>query len=258
MDEVNYVSGSSRLYLVLTTSVVAILILLSKLAHWSGFPVITALFVYAVVIAWLGIRANIANPVETSVAASIGTAELAKDADHKKLLQQEFAKWLVKRRQGAERYPVFVVAAEGGGIYAASAIGFFLSQLQDRYPQFAKHVFAVSAVSGGAVGATLFHSLLKSDQPSDGDTAASTQSMTSDVETILLADHLSPVVALVLPDLFGKFLPFDRAWTRASALEQSLICAHEGVSLCAKNNSSNPLMLPYDDHWGNGRGRPLC
>src|SRR5262249_28862744 len=39
-------------------------------------------------------------------------------------------------------YPVFIIAAEGGGIYAASAAATFLAELEDCVPGFARHIFA--------------------------------------------------------------------------------------------------------------------
>ncbi len=56
-------------------------------------------------------------------------------------------------------YAVYVMAAEGGGIYAASAAAMLLARLQDASPRFAEHVFAISGVSGGAIGSTVFQAL---------------------------------------------------------------------------------------------------
>jgi hypothetical protein len=57
------------------------------------------------------------------------------------------------------KYPVFIIAVEGGGIYAASAASTFLARLQDENPCFSDHVFAISAVSGGAIGASIFQAI---------------------------------------------------------------------------------------------------
>jgi 6-phosphogluconolactonase/glucosamine-6-phosphate isomerase/deaminase len=56
---------------------------------------------------------------------------------------------------------VFVVSAAGGGIYAASIAALFLARMQDECPTFAQHVFAISSVSGGSLGAGIFNSLAK-------------------------------------------------------------------------------------------------
>ena len=56
-------------------------------------------------------------------------------------------------------YPIYVVAAEGGGIYAAFRAATFLTSLQDLCPRFSHHLFAISSVSGGSVGAAIFSGL---------------------------------------------------------------------------------------------------
>src|SRR5215467_7277200 len=73
-----------------------------------------------------------------------------------------FKTWITQPQRSAARskpYPVFIIAVEGGGIYAATAASLFLAKLQDANPDFAQHVFAISAVSGGAIGATIFQAL---------------------------------------------------------------------------------------------------
>src|SRR5262249_43013440 len=139
-----------------------------------------------------------------------------------------FAQWLKRRRAGTQgRYPVFIFAAEGGGIYAAAGIGLLLSELQDQCPQFAEHIFAISAVSGGAIGATTFHALLDSPSsaPCRPTQLRAQNSMSSRLERVLNADHLSPIAALILPDVLG--LTRVRGLDRAGALEWSLVCAFE-------------------------------
>ena len=55
---------------------------------------------------------------------------------------------------------MFLVTAKGGGIRAAYWTAALLTALQDANPEFADHVFAVSGVSGGSVGAGVFAGLL--------------------------------------------------------------------------------------------------
>ena len=135
---------------------------LSWLSRLSGFPILAALLVYGVIKAGFGLQGNVAPAPSAADTASI--REHDKDKDK---LAAQFREWLAKRRPDPSvRYPVFIFAAEGGGIYAASGIALFLAALQDQNPRFAEHVFAISAVSGGAVGSSMFHALL--DQPIAG------------------------------------------------------------------------------------------
>jgi hypothetical protein len=81
--------------------------------------------------------------------------------------QLVFEDWLRSRQdltyyaEKHQRYPVFIVAARGGGIYAASQEAIFLSRMQDQCANFSQHIFAISGVSGGSVGAALFSSLAR-------------------------------------------------------------------------------------------------
>src|SRR6202011_2474241 len=81
-------------------------------------------------------------------------------------LKNQFKDWLDARvdatAYSGRSYPVFIIAVEGGGIYAASAASLFLAKLEDDNPGFSHHVFAISGVEGGAIGATVFQALMQS------------------------------------------------------------------------------------------------
>ncbi|MFP5288311.1 MAG: hypothetical protein ACLGI9_21425, partial [Thermoanaerobaculia bacterium] len=66
-------------------------------------------------------------------------------------IRQSFAAWY----RDIEGGPVFLVAAEGGGIRAAYWTAIALAEIQDRHPAFARHVFAISGISGGSLGAAV-------------------------------------------------------------------------------------------------------
>jgi hypothetical protein len=63
----------------------------------------------------------------------------------------------------AAPYTVVLVAAAGGGIRAADWTATQLGWLQDQNPSFSRHLFAISSVSGGSVGAGVFAALLKAN-----------------------------------------------------------------------------------------------
>ena len=77
---------------------------------------------------------------------------------------QHFSAWLQSRKgeikDGVE-YPVIFVAAEGGGVRAAYWTATLLAALEERYPGFTKHVYAISGVSGGSVGAAVFDAMYR-------------------------------------------------------------------------------------------------
>jgi hypothetical protein len=156
------------------------------------------------------------------------------------------------RDQYEAAYPVYVVAAQGGGIYAAYHTATLLSRLQDRCPEFRNHLFAISSVSGGSLGAAVFTSITNAlatqpGAPSAGgassgsgflpcpsiERAGLNRSITfvpgqheQAANKMLGSDFLSPLVAGTLfPDFTQRFLPFavpefDRARWLERAFEQ--------------------------------------
>jgi hypothetical protein len=106
-------------------------------------------------------------------------------------------------------HPLYIVATEGGGIRAAYWTAILLGEIQDRNPNFGAHVFAISGVSGGSLGATVFNALLAEPNPGSF-------KFKDKAHLILGRDFLSPTLASMLyPDLLQRFLPwpipsFDR------------------------------------------------
>lgn len=176
-------------------------------------------------------------------------------------LETEFKKWIESRKDDIaafKEYPIYVVSAQGGGIFAAYHAASTLSRLQDLCPAFAHHVFAISGVSGGSLGATTFSSLVKvkSEKPQfiqDCLGNVLQKDLTNDrgplenyAHQLLEQDLLSPLLAAGLfPDFFQRFYPFpleflDRARGLEYAFEQGW-----------KNEWSkpNPLKGSFYDHW---------
>jgi hypothetical protein len=116
-----------------------------------------------------------------------------------------FQTWynLVDKNYGVgTMHPLYIVATEGGGIRAAYWTAIVLGTLQDANPNFAPHLFAISGVSGGSLGATVFDALLA--EP----TTASFK-FKDKAHAILGQDFLSPALASMLyPDLVQRFIPF--------------------------------------------------
>ena len=199
-------------------------------------------------------------------------------------LNETFANWLKARETGTAEYPVFIVTAEGGGIYAASAISFFLAQMEERCPAFAEHIFAISGVSGGSVGASLFDAALAEkvkgkDVSRAGGTAAGCREPAAPGELlermrrITRDDHLSPVLAYILPDLVrdirelfvGASLPKEPCknearfewFGRDQILEKSFIWSFAQsrtqdrslTTVCPDAASNNLLMRNFKDIW---------
>jgi hypothetical protein len=167
-----------------------------------------------------------------------------------------------KDHYGDEPYPVFFVTAAGGGMYAAYQTAITLARLQDRCPNFAQHVFAISAVSGGSLGAAVFSGLAKHYAPNIPHQGcqlgpASPGEMEKRVQRYFLdADFLAPVVAASLfPDFLQRFLPisFNRL-DRAQALEKSLAQAWDQA--VPEKADDNPFLKPFLSHRDAGQPGP--
>lgn len=139
-------------------------------------------------------------------------------------------------RPDPQKYPVYIIAAQGGGVYAANLAALTLARLYTACPALRHHVFAVSGVSGGSLGASTFNAFWlqarrnKSPEvmgdhcqlqaPTDGRVSKLEQK----IRTYLGHDFLSPVLAGALfPDFFQRFIvPGFGALDRARAFEASL------------------------------------
>jgi hypothetical protein len=200
---------------------------------------------------------------------------------------EAFKGWLRQPSRIAEakrlkEYPVFIVTAQGGGIYAAQNAGRFLARMQDLCPGFRQHLFAISAVSGGSVGAAAFAAALHVDNtPPDahalagqtcekiakflnGVTAAQELDVPGAVEQrvseILKTDFVAPLAAgFLFSDFTELFLPvsfpfFDRARFLEYTLENAgdaIVEQGEGVG-----DQANLLRADFQFHWAADNDMP--
>ena len=136
-------------------------------------------------------------------------------------------------------HPLFIVATEGGGIRAAYWTTTVLGTIQDADPSFADHVFAISGVSGGSLGAAVFDALVAEATP-QGEVAKRGQ-------MILGQDFLSPAIAAMFyPDLIQRFLPFRILFfDRGRWLERSWENAWRNTT------HTNRFANPFLDLWQN-------
>jgi hypothetical protein len=226
-----------------------------------GVPLPIVFVILAVVAALSGINDN-HRIREVPQQASIGTGGDPKPgaAYWDKSIGDVFAAWLSKRPDRAyftERrrpYPVFIVTADGGGLYAAYFTGMVLARLQDTCPGFHQHLFAISGVSGGSIGAATYAALVHSYaigvktapcDPVDGPK----HSIEKYTDEILATDFLTPLVSgLFFADFVQRFIPwpierFDRARALENAFEQAW-SAHDGPK-----NGRNVLGRAFADFW---------
>jgi hypothetical protein len=167
------------------------------------FPLITVLILLALLFSlW-----NDNHIIRTVPAQEVNRADVL----------QSFRSWygLAEKNNGAGTlHPLFIVATEGGGIRAAYWTATVLGAIQDANPNFAPHLFAISGVSGGSLGAAVFDALLAEPNPGSFQ-------FKDKAHDILSQDFLSPTLAAMLyPDLVQRFIPFPIPYfDRGKALE---------------------------------------
>ena len=235
----------------------------SLLTRWSdrnGFPVILPLVALAAVASAYNLNDNHAvRAIDVSLDDLL--KRRIKESGHvPPLLGGAVAAWLKARpadyvkKFAGKPYPIYVVAAQGGGMYAANHAGLALARLYDRCPAIRHHIFALSGVSGGSVGSGYLAALLTdpatrpasnacpADAPAGGKGPIETK-----MEALLQTDFLSPVAAsLLFPDLLQRLIPFPiKAFDRAGGFEAGLEHAWDDVV----GSERNPLRLPFADLW---------
>lgn len=183
---------------------------------------------------------------------------------------QAFRRWIETRKDldrfEGTNYPIYVAAAQGGGIYAAKHAASFLAELQDLCPGFGHHLFAISGVSGGSVGASVFAGLsrqydwsaLDDDRKYGcvGDLKGQRPEHFSFATTEMFRQDLwSPLAAsLLFPDFMQRFLPVALpAWDRARALEFTLEDSYDQAvrvtSFPVSDAAMRPLASPFMEQW---------
>lgn len=198
------------------------------------FPILGALLVWALLWSPVADRNHVIRTIEGSGAGPV---------DNRPDAVQQVEAWYarVAPRHPEGEIPVFVVATEGGGIRAAYWTASALTAVQDTYPAFADHLFAISSVSGGSLGAAVFDALIVSGPaPADpneqvcpgkdaAQMAAERKTLRHAAKQVLSFDFLTPTLAgMTQPDLAQRFLPvgfpdreqaleeaWERGWSKA-------------------------------------------
>jgi hypothetical protein len=181
----------------------------------TGVPVLTFLLIWAMLISPLA-----DNHVVETIPADVTRPSIA----------PAFERWferLDREHPTADgTHPVFLVATEGGGVRAAYWTAAVLTSLTDTIPTFSEHTFAISAVSGGALGSTVYDALLvrraaTTTQLDDYAPQMNEQrTLRFAAKQMLSQDSLAPTLAaMTQPDLAQRFIPVPILPDRARALE---------------------------------------
>ena len=242
-------------------------------------PLVLLAVVYVAALNWLPWREN-----DHVVRTLEGDPKLAKEftiwAKSRPDIQTQLGLWLAGRRPALakasadRRYPVFVLTAEGGGIRAAYWTAAVLAEIEDRVPGFACHVFAISGVSGGSLGAAVYAGLIAEKArlgklnctrwyhppaeppqpwPSDGQTPDASNLLLSRATRTLGQDFLAPTLAgMLYPDLIQRLLPVSLLPDRAQYLEMAWEGAWAEAPRPQPEEPTNWLQAPFHELWDLG------
>lgn len=138
--------------------------------------------------------------------------------------------------------PMRVVAAQGGGLYAAFHTAYYLAYRADTEPDFATSVFAISGVSGGSVGATVYWAIRKSDYCKENPSGNCHRKA---VRQVFQRDYLSPVLAgLLFSDNLDSVIPIS-ALTR-EPMDRGRTMERMLARVLAKLSNETGATIPAD------------
>lgn len=260
--------GILGLFLICAT---AILSQLSALSSRYEIPLLFLLSCWVLLWSWSGTNNDHAVELAEAPSKEKNLASPSANRPFNDLLREWYMSRPDRKRYVLpKRYPLYIVAAQGGGIYAAYDTARLLGVLQDRCAAFGSHTFAISGVSGGSVGASVFVSLLKLKGPIEEPPRCQDQSVPNSklfadgaslanrANKILDHDLLSPLIAgLLFGDVLQSVLPPDfPIFDRARALDRSLENAFDtptdlasGGPTSTQAPSDNPLRNTFASHW---------
>lgn len=140
-------------------------------------------------------------------------------------IKNGFENWLNNKynKNDNKKFPVFIIACEGGGIRSAYWTAMYLAKIENLSNKtFHNNIFGFSTVSGGSLGAATYVTLIKAQLEKDFN-----YDIESTTNNFLQKDFISPVIAsLFYSDFIQRFLfspikYFDRSRAMEKAWESS-------------------------------------
>ena len=222
--------GTAAVALIAIIGLLPVATLLVYLGNRRNLPIVSIVLLWAVFCTYVADN-HYVRLAATSTSYDVPPRKPPSAPDANASIEGYLDRWREGLSAGPDgTVPLFLVAAEGGGVRAAYWTALVLGEIEDRARDqqldFGRHVFAISGVSGGSLGAAVYASLLRERstpgaRPPDVQ-CASPDRLRERAERILSRDFLSPTVAVMLfPDLLQQLVPIGLLNDRAVAIERA-------------------------------------
>lgn len=184
------------------------------ISNWLRFPFFSFLLVLALLFFLPHNNNHALEKVDDKNQEALIDARLTDSVYFRQWLQYKTDKGLLFAKDSIT--PIFIIAAEGGGIRACYWTSQVLKKLHLAHPEIYENTFAVTGASGGTVGLSFFYNYLF-ERSKAGPLTLNSPGFYAPLDTITSADFLSGVTyGFLFPDLFQRLWPwpvksFDRA-----------------------------------------------
>lgn len=230
--------------------------LLCMIGDRRGIPVLTLLLLVSASLHWLHLNDN--HKVRQYPGMSTHQHPALQPADTRPTFDAYVSAWLADRCKGLTSCPVVLASAEGGGIRGAAWTAQVLARLTvatqqgqpvQAEPLLARHMLAVSGVSGGSLGLAVYAASLAPPQVVD------TATLEARAQTMLSHDFLAPTLAnAFFVDFTQRWLPgawmddraraLTRAWESAAHRQGMPAFAQPMASLYEQADGSVSTAVP--------------
>ncbi|MCC5612829.1 hypothetical protein LC612_40635, partial [Nostoc sp. CHAB 5834] len=222
---------------------------LALLTFWGSLIVYFNDYRYRPIVLIVGTYLILISAWNDNTAVRRATADDVPPISRRPTVDAHFAEWVKIRRQtDGDTIPLILIAAEGGGTRALNWTAETLIRLDSIIPGFSRHVYALSGVSGGGVGAVFYTAFLR-DVPQ--------QQRIGQFDlfrNVIRDDYLSGVsAALLFPESIQRVVPIAiPGLERGKWLEDALADSyHDNLGLTTLDQSltqlyQTPIGYNYD------------
>lgn len=200
-------------------------LLMDYISNWLKFPFFLFLLV---IMLFVALPYNNNHALKTTTDTSLSATFIGQ----RKQDSIYFKEWLEQKSKNnqlvskGDTIPIFIMAAEGGGIRACYWTAQVLKQLHLLHPEIYKNTFAVTGASGGTVGLSFFYNYIY-QQANNDISVLKKKEFYYPLDTITGSDFLSGVTyGFLFPDLMQRAIPWPvESFDRAKFLNQAFSSA---------------------------------